>query len=71
MSSSDSDRPVSPRDPRAYGTLCASCAHVKRIESAKGSTFFLCTRSKADERFPKYPPQPVRACTGYERSADF
>ena len=48
--------------------LCQSCAAVKRIESAKGSVFWMCTRHAADPRFPKYPPQPVRACSGWTRA---
>ena len=46
--------------------LCASCAHHRRIESDRGSVFWLCERSASDPRFPKYPPLPVRACAGYE-----
>jgi hypothetical protein len=49
--------------------LCASCAHARLIESAKGSEFWLCERSKSDARFKKYPPLPVRACPGFERAA--
>jgi hypothetical protein len=51
--------------PRGVGGLCPNCAHVQRIASAKGSTFLLCTLSKSDPRFPKYPPQPVLACSGF------
>ena len=29
----------------------------------------MCLRSKTDERFPKYPPVPVRACPGFEERA--
>ena len=46
--------------------LCQTCRHVRLVATARGSTFFLCERSRADPRFPKYPPQPVRACTGFE-----
>lgn len=46
--------------------LCLNCAHAKRIESARGSVFYLCLRSKEDLRFPKYPPLPVKVCAGYE-----
>jgi hypothetical protein len=51
---------------RALTGLCARCAHARRIESAKGSTFLLCGRSATDARFPKYPPLPVVRCTGFE-----
>jgi hypothetical protein len=46
--------------------LCESCSHARRIESAKGSVFWLCERAKTDPRFRKYPPLPVLSCPGYE-----
>lgn len=46
-------------------SLCHDCAHVKRVESAKGSVFWMCGRHATDPRHPKYPPQPVRACSGH------
>ncbi|MEO7032686.1 MAG: hypothetical protein ABI548_02560 [Polyangiaceae bacterium] len=45
--------------------LCASCAHARPIQSAKGSEFWLCERSTSDPRFKKYPPLPVRSCLGF------
>ena len=60
------DLPPRPREPRTHG-LCPGCRHVRRIESAKGAVFFLCERSREDARYPKYPPQPVFACPGWER----
>ncbi|MBI5361557.1 MAG: hypothetical protein HZA53_00155 [Planctomycetes bacterium] len=51
----------------ARRSLCPSCKHVQRVTSAKSSVFWLCARSKADARFPKYPPQPVVSCSGHER----
>lgn len=51
----------------ATGGLCPRCIHVRRIESAKGSVFLLCERSKDDPRFPRYPPQPRVECAGFER----
>ena len=51
---------------RAGGpSLCQGCVHVRRVESAKGSVFWMCGRHVGDPRFPKYPPQPVRACSGH------
>jgi hypothetical protein len=41
--------------------------HVQRVESARGSTFFLCKVAREDPRFPKYPPQPVVACPRHAR----
>ncbi|MFN8547680.1 MAG: hypothetical protein U0527_06840 [Candidatus Eisenbacteria bacterium] len=51
-------------DPRVG--LCAGCRHARRIESGKGSTFWLCERAENDPRFRKYPPLPVWSCPGYE-----
>jgi hypothetical protein len=49
--------------------LCTDCRHAQRIESSKGSLFLLCSLSKTDPHFPKYPRLPVLACTGYRRQA--
>jgi hypothetical protein len=54
-----------------HGGLCQACTHVRTITSARGSVFLLCTRATSDPRYPKYPPQPVWACRGFEpRGAD-
>ena len=50
--------------------LCATCAHVRRIESDRGSVFFLCQLALTDERFRKYPRLPVLQCEGYQVSAE-
>jgi hypothetical protein len=47
--------------------LCASCAHARVVESARGSVFILCERSYDDARFARYPRLPVVRCIGYER----
>ncbi len=49
--------------------MCASCRHVQRVDSARGSRFYLCGRSRTDPRYPKYPRLPVRDCAGYERES--
>ncbi len=51
-----------PPDPRRVG-LCATCRFVKKVESAKGSTFYRCT----EPSLPKYPNLPVVVCPGYLR----
>jgi hypothetical protein len=48
--------------------LCADCCFVRRMESDRGSIFYLCERSATDARFPKYPRLPVLQCVGYEPS---
>jgi hypothetical protein len=58
----DSRGPGQPAPPEG---LCPGCVHVRAITSDRGSTFFLCRLSLTDERFPKYPPQPVVACAGH------
>ena len=50
--------------------LCATCVHAQRVVSSKGSTFYLCRLSEADDRFPRYPVLPVRRCIGYEAKPD-
>ena len=46
--------------------LCATCKHVRVMQSDRGSVFLLCTRSATDQRFAKYPRLPVLSCAGYE-----
>ena len=45
--------------------LCALCTNARIIESKRGSVFWMCTLSRVDPRFPKYPPLPVVRCSGY------
>ena len=58
---------VSDRARDARAGLCSLCRHSRTIESARGSTFWLCTRAATDPRFRKYPPLPVLQCPGFER----
>jgi hypothetical protein len=51
-------------------SLCESCAHLRAVVTPRGSRFLLCQLSQTDDRFPKYPPQPVVRCGGYERAED-
>jgi len=39
---------------------------VREIRNAKGSVFLLCRRSESEPAFPKYPPQPVVDCRGFQ-----
>ena len=45
-------------------SLCESCRHLREIVTGKGSRFLMCLLSQTDSRFRKYPPQPVRQCSG-------
>jgi hypothetical protein len=54
---------------RLHVGLCADCRYSQRIESARGSTFYLCRRSATDPDFPKYPRLPVIQCRGYQQKS--
>ncbi len=45
--------------------LCEKCQHAKTIASDRGSVFIMCSLSKTDESFPKYPRLPVLKCRGF------
>ena len=55
---------------RQPATLCASCQHARELRSRTGSVFTQCRRGLEDKRYPKYPPQPVLRCPGYERASE-
>jgi hypothetical protein len=59
-----------PLTPSPEPGLCAACAHVRPVTSAKGSAFWRCALSDTDPRFPKYPRVPVLACAGYLRKPE-
>ncbi|HEU0031945.1 MAG TPA: hypothetical protein VFQ53_15035 [Kofleriaceae bacterium] len=42
-------------------SLCHRCRFLRLVESARGSVFLMCR----EPTLPKYPPQPVRACTQF------
>ncbi|MGH9738270.1 MAG: hypothetical protein ACRD4X_06735 [Candidatus Acidiferrales bacterium] len=50
---------------RRRAGLCADCVHARRIESDRGSVFYLCGLSARDPAYPKYPALPVIRCKGY------
>jgi len=54
-----------PKGKRSRVGLCADCLYARRIESVRGSVFYLCERSNSDSRFPKYPRLPVLRCPGH------
>jgi hypothetical protein len=47
-------------------SLCEACAWMREIVTPKGSRFLLCRLSQTNPAFPKYPPQPVVRCEGYQ-----
>jgi len=52
----------------ARAGLCATCAHVRRVPSSRGSVFYLCEQSMRDPSFRQYPVIPVRICSGYAQA---
>lgn len=58
-----------PINPQKVG-LCADCRHARRVESDRGSVFFLCELALTDPRFQKYPRLPVVTCEGYEKAGE-
>jgi len=54
---------------RACAGLCADCVHARRIESDRGSRFYLCELSAVDPAYRKYPALPVMRCAGYQPKA--
>jgi len=51
---------------RARAGLCADCKHARRIETDRGTKFYLCELSAVDPAYRKYPALPVIHCAGYE-----
>ncbi len=47
--------------------LCDTCRHQQLVPNTRGSVFSLCTRSRHDPAYPRYPRLPVLTCPGYER----
>jgi hypothetical protein len=39
---------------------------MREVITPKGSRFILCQLSKNEPAFPRYPPQPVVRCDGYQ-----
>jgi hypothetical protein len=63
---------VAQADPQSEAArigLCADCLYARRVESARGSLFYLCERSATEPRFPRYPQLPVMQCSGYTPEA--
>jgi len=46
--------------------LCADCKHLWLAVSAR-SAFVRCGLAEEDARFLRYPPLPVRECSGFAR----
>lgn len=46
-------------------SLCDTCKNMREVRTAR-SRFLLCQLSATNAAFPKYPPQPVLRCCGYQ-----
>ncbi|HXP98583.1 MAG TPA: hypothetical protein VN845_00795 [Solirubrobacteraceae bacterium] len=66
--SSEPALPTGRRGPSAG--LCETCRHRQLVPNTRGSVFWLCTRSRTDPAYPRYPRLPVLSCPGYERLGD-
>jgi hypothetical protein len=67
------DQPGDRRDPtpdEASVGLCWTCRHSTVVVTDRGSRFYICERSRRDERFPRYPRLPVVACVGWEERGE-
>jgi hypothetical protein len=56
---------VSDDEARRVG-LCRDCRWTRRIETGRGSVFFLCRRAEGDPAYPRYPRLPRLRCAGHE-----
>lgn len=52
-------------DAAAQPGLCGECGWVRIVATRRGSRFHLCTRSRLDPDFPRYPRLPVLECSGW------
>jgi hypothetical protein len=57
-----------PMQPAERIGLCSHCRHVQVIDSARGSSFYLCRLSLVNPAFAKYPRLPVLRCAGFEEA---
>ncbi|HEY8304446.1 MAG TPA: hypothetical protein VIG42_07645 [Solirubrobacteraceae bacterium] len=68
MSAEDRAPYASSRLPNAG--LCDTCVYRRLVPNTRGSVFSLCTRSRVDPAYVRYPRLPVLACPGHHRLAD-
>jgi hypothetical protein len=50
-------------------SLCETCRNMREVRTAR-SRFLLCELSGTTPGYPKYPPQPVVRCQGYQPRAE-
>lgn len=49
--------------------LCARCESGRRLDTARGSTFWRCAEHDRDPAWPKYPRLPVLRCGRFAPAA--
>ena len=49
-------------------SLCETCQRMREVITPKGSRFLLCQLSQTNAAYPKYPPQPIIRCGGYQEN---
>jgi len=47
--------------------LCLDCAYARRVQTERGSIFYLCELAAVNPEFRKYPALPVLICSGYAK----
>ena len=45
--------------------LCGQCEHSRIVRNDRGSTFTLCSLSKLNPAYGRYPMLPVLTCDGF------
>src|SRR5262245_5288309 len=50
-------------------SLCETCRNVREVRASR-SRFLLCELSVTNATFPKYPPQPVVRCEGFQSRSE-
>jgi hypothetical protein len=65
-----SEQPSRARRDGVRAGLCDTCAHQQLVRNTRGSSFSLCTRSRDDPAYPRYPRLPVLSCPGHERRTE-
>lgn len=50
--------------------LCELCVNRRITRNRVGSNFHLCSLSKTDPCYPKYPVLPVLTCEGFDAGSE-
>ena len=50
-------------------SLCETCGNLREVRTAR-SRFLLCELSVTNAAYPKYPPQQIMQCDGYQSRSE-